>query len=713
MTLQKNGLLKDPPQRAVAIALAALCVIAIIIFSKDIPKLSMLYVSADEMGYLGTAAWLNGLDWTGMMGKLYYYSYGYPLLLAPIFSFTTDPATVYRFAIMLNVLLSAAVLPLSYLTAQRLFPGANKWLTLVCCFCVTMYSANILQITMARNESLLFLLVWALLLLFLLLKKHGSLAIPIAIAALSFYAFMVHQRTVPLIISAGAVMFVMFIKKQLSFKQFLAFALTVVGMFILHTLLKDFFKSGIWQGASSAAHNDFSDMPRKIAKLFSPAGAASFLRVLGGQIFYMGAASFLIYYAGAGAIIPRAWRTLRHGVFSRSSGGEQRAQTDWGILFLVIAAVLTFAVSAIFLITPVRMDHIIYGRYNEIFMGPVLLYALLYLSYRKKPGLRAAAICAAIFVALGLLAKNSIDGLPNFATISSPGMAWMEPFFADGWIWVIAIPLAVFAGILLLTYMQKSRAAFCALAGALLCAFFIYAGCYPIEYTVLPAQQTNNQAVAMPRNYIQDSGITEVYAYGEGEDAWQFAFLQFALPKQPLIMLDSPQAIAQLQDGSTVVTTASGIFVPSLAQNADIVTSSGRYIVWNINHGAQNSGAQIPLSLFSTQTGKFAADYSGVRGEGEGYLLYGPYITVPAGAYNISISYSPLKGEGEVGHADVAIAGTPLNTVPINTAGLSALDIGEIKIPLTLAEISGPLEVRVYLSEGAGAEIYSVAIAPA
>lgn len=713
MTLPKRGLLKDPPQSTVAIAIAALCVISIIIFSKDIQQLSMLYVSADEMGYLGTAAWLNGLDWTDMMGKLYYYSYGYPLLLAPIFSFTTDPATVYRFAIMLNVVLSAAILPLSYLAARRLFPGANKWLALVCCFCVTMYSANILQITMARNESLLFLLVWAVLLLFLLLKKDGSLAVPIATAALSFYAFMVHQRAVPLIISACAVMLLMFIKKQLSPKQFIAFAATVAGMFILHTLLKDYVKAGIWQGATSATHNDFSDMPRKIAKLFTAEGAASFLRVLGGQIFYMGAASFIVYYAGAGAIIPRAWRTLRHGVFSRKQSDHPHTQTDWGVLFLVIAAILTFAISALFLITPVRMDHIIYGRYNEIFMGPVLLYALLYLSYRKKPGWTAAAVCMAVFAALGLLAKGSMDGLPNFATISSPGMAWMEPFFANGWFWVILIPLGVFSGILILTYIKKRREAFSAAAAAALCALFVYSGCYPIAHTVLPAQQVNNEAVAAPRAYIQESGITDVYAYGEGEDAWQFAFLQFALPKQPLIMPDSPEALAQLPDGATVVTTASGLFVEPLAQNADIVASSGRYIVWNVNHGADHAGAQIPLSLFSTQTGEFAADYSCLRGSGEGFLLYGPYITVPAGAYNISISYSPLEGSGALGHADVSIAGQPVNTVPIDTAGLSAMDIGEINIPLSLTQTSDPLEVRVYLNEGAGMEIYGVAIEPA
>ncbi len=710
MTPEKKGLLQDPPQRAVAIAIASLCVIAIILFSKDIQKLSMLYVSADEMGYLGTAAWLNGLNWTDMMGKLYYYSYGYPLLLAPIFSFTTDPATVYRFAIMLNVLLSTAVLPLSYLSARRLFPGANKWLILVCCFCVTIYSANILQITMVRNESLLFLLVWAVLLLFLLLKKHGSLAVPIAIAALCVYAFMVHQRAVPLIIAACAVMLLMLLKKQLSLKQFLAFALTVAGMLLLHTLLKDYFKSGIWQGASSAAHNDFSDMPRKIGKLFTTEGI-SFLRVLGGQVFYMGAASFIIYFAGAGAIAPRAWRTLRQS-FSRKQAAVH-AQTDWGVLFLAIAAVLTFAVSALFLITPVRMDHIVYGRYNEIFMGPVLIYALLYLSYRKKPGWLAAAICAAVYAALGLLAKQSMDGLPNFATISSPGMAWMEPFFAEGWGFVIAIPLCVFALILVLTYIKKRREAFSSLSVAALCALFVYAGNYPVQHTILPAQQVNNEAVAAPRDYILTGDAAEVYAYGEGEDAWQFAFLQFALPKQPLIMPDSPEALAQLPDGSTVVTTASGIFLRPLTQSADIVASSGRYIVWNINHGAQNTGAQIPLSLFSTQTGAFAADHSSLRGGGEGFLLYGPYITVPAGAYNVRISYSPLEGESEYGRAEVAIGGQPVNTVQIDASGLSAMDIGEISIPLSLSEAADSLEIRVYLNEGAGMEIYGVSIEPA
>ena len=46
------------------------------------------------------------------------YQGGYPLLLAPIYWFTSDPATIYHSVMMINAVISAALMPLAYIAGS-------------------------------------------------------------------------------------------------------------------------------------------------------------------------------------------------------------------------------------------------------------------------------------------------------------------------------------------------------------------------------------------------------------------------------------------------------------------------------------------------------------------------------------------------------------------------------------------------------------------
>ena len=48
------------------------------------------------------------------------YPAGYPLLITPVYWFTSNPATVYHAVLMINAAISAAIMPLGYLACRRL-----------------------------------------------------------------------------------------------------------------------------------------------------------------------------------------------------------------------------------------------------------------------------------------------------------------------------------------------------------------------------------------------------------------------------------------------------------------------------------------------------------------------------------------------------------------------------------------------------------------
>ena len=51
------------------------------------------------------------------------YRGGYPLLITPVYWFTSSPAAVYHAVLLINAAVSATVMPLGYLVCRRLGLG--------------------------------------------------------------------------------------------------------------------------------------------------------------------------------------------------------------------------------------------------------------------------------------------------------------------------------------------------------------------------------------------------------------------------------------------------------------------------------------------------------------------------------------------------------------------------------------------------------------
>ena len=83
----------------------------------------------DETAYLIAARVLAGGPAADFSGVTQYHSTlyqgGYPLLITPVYWFTSHPATVYHAVLLINAAVSAVVMPLGYLTCRRL--GLGRW----------------------------------------------------------------------------------------------------------------------------------------------------------------------------------------------------------------------------------------------------------------------------------------------------------------------------------------------------------------------------------------------------------------------------------------------------------------------------------------------------------------------------------------------------------------------------------------------------------
>ncbi len=79
----------------------------------------MPLANPDETAYLVAARVLAGGPGADLSGSTLYQG-GYPLLIMPVYWFTSNPSTVYHAVLVVNSLISALVLPLGYLACRRL-----------------------------------------------------------------------------------------------------------------------------------------------------------------------------------------------------------------------------------------------------------------------------------------------------------------------------------------------------------------------------------------------------------------------------------------------------------------------------------------------------------------------------------------------------------------------------------------------------------------
>ena len=159
----------------------------------------------DETAYLIAARVLAGGPAANLSGSTLYQG-GYPLLITPVYWFTSNPATVYHAVLMINAVLSATVMPLGYLAVRRL--GLDR----PAAYSVAMIAA-VLPAAFFYSEYALADAIFPVITLAWLLTVHSwltarsrraSYAAAVGSALVTGFSYAVHSRGVVLLVLFAA-----------------------------------------------------------------------------------------------------------------------------------------------------------------------------------------------------------------------------------------------------------------------------------------------------------------------------------------------------------------------------------------------------------------------------------------------------------------------------------------------------------------------------
>ena len=329
----------------------------------------------DETGYLSNALVMSGGHAPSLGGGSYYI--GWSLLLTPLWWISSDPAVVYRIAVLLSATVGAAVtLPLA-LIARRL-GVATPWAILLGAV-VAIAPSRVVMSNFVLSENFLTFLVafaaWA------ALRYHSRPTIGRAavLGALSSWVFLTHGRATPLLI-ATCLWFLLSIRRA-RWRAIVGLATailpSVAGFLVYRVLSAEMYSSTINREGEG------------LDRLFTP-DISSLLQAATGQVWYSTVTWFGLALIGAILLGGRFWRELRR---------RRPGIGTWGAISLVGVLI----VSTTFIADPIargvhRYDLLSYGRYLDPFTTVIALVGIAAIWHRlsKKLSLAVVVIVAVI-----------------------------------------------------------------------------------------------------------------------------------------------------------------------------------------------------------------------------------------------------------------------------------------------------------------------------
>jgi len=161
----------------------------------------------DESAYLVIARVLAHAGAPSDFSNGTLYQSGYPLLLVPIYWFTSNPVTVYHATMVVNAVVNAALMPLAYLVFRRL--SLRRWIAFAASAVAAVVPEGVFYTQYALSDAIfpVVVLAWLLSVHSWLTagSRRAAYGAAVGSALLAGYAYAVHPRGLVVVIGFAAV----------------------------------------------------------------------------------------------------------------------------------------------------------------------------------------------------------------------------------------------------------------------------------------------------------------------------------------------------------------------------------------------------------------------------------------------------------------------------------------------------------------------------
>lgn len=592
-------------------------IIIFIVHILNINNLFGFFLSEDELGYWGNAAFFLGKDWESAVSYCPYYSYGYSFFLMLIMSLPISSLMMYRFAIVSNSLFMVVSFFISYYLFTCLFPEKSKKNISVACMSMALYASYVTQSSVTWAECYLILFVWLLLLQAYWVCMKTTIARVTVFVIELVYIYRIHQRTIPFIIAGAFLILLLAVHKKVSvsMKQLILMGIIIVGIVCISFVLKGQIKVLMGEGndyASYISQMSFSDF-------FIPV-----IREISGQFFYLWAASFGIIPLGIGVTVVLCFNKWK-----------EKDQISYFYAFIVLEFIGILGVSSIAMRkADNRVDYLIYGRYVEIAIGFFIIIGFLYLSdfvgWKKSKVVFFISSIAFVSLAFFLINKIKVWNISldtYYQGVCAPAVYWFYSLRGFQVKELCFLVLIVEAVIFVVAKICMIKRYIFSVLVIIISFFWIKAGDIVIKQQICPYQTAYIEAVAMKAdlwNYIEEHYDYAVFLSNTPYNIR--GTIQFYMQDIPLICVHSLKELNYLPE-LLIIDNDDSIINGNELEEYYFVSMVGQKSVYSLNKiNMGNLQGEIDQNQFS---------HNKIDFEEAGYIMYGPYIRLKPGTYDV------------------------------------------------------------------------------
>lgn len=510
------------------------------LFQCYICKIYGFIIYPDEFGYWACAGRLLGYDWSEAVSLGYYYSFGYSLVLAPVLRIFQDSITAYRAAIAVNGLMQCAAVPLLWSIYKRLYvPGyshhepevnGKKKQIIVATGIAVFYPAwsFYAQTTMAEALMTFMFAVVCHALLAVMEKPNITRTILLILSLL--YLYFIHMRTIG-VLAAAILALICFAWRMPSYRKILLAGVVVLAAGLLGGMwIEGVVKDTVYAAtdASKLALSDYDGQLGKLREILTLKGMKQLAVSAAGKLYYLGLASFGLFYPAVYAAAKESRKLI--GSFKNNTQEAYQNRNGYFYFFLMLSLLGQFMISAVFMMNPDRLDHIVYGRYNEyllpLFMGTGA-FVLMETGFSVRILLGSIGISALLFAVTLHAALHS--GLKFMKGFMAPGISYLSydwdynigPELAKAFLFGIML-MCILAGCICI---GKRFGKYSFVLGTVLMMEIMLTFCLGRKYTQL--FNNVNEYDLQVCEYIAGSSLPVIYLYDD--DIPYIDLLQFAM----------------------------------------------------------------------------------------------------------------------------------------------------------------------------------------
>lgn len=502
----------------------------------NLNSLNHISVIEDEFGYWSLAASVAGYDWKELIAETSYYSWGYSLWLIPIAAFLPTPELWYKAAVLLNILFLCCAYFLCYSCGKKLFPDKSKVLIGLVSIITTIYPGNIVYAQLSWTENLKYLLMWVMTYFVVELDEKFTFKKCMILGITAVYSYAVHASNLGLVL-AGIICLGLILLKH---KKSIWYLVFYIGLMIIgykgFEMIKSCQLASLYSNSLASNDNNLSVNAETainyIHRIVSQ--MKMFLISLGGKYVYL--------LIGTGLTLPIVIIQVVKELVGNVSQKKLFAARSISRWWCVLALGFMWGLCAIQMMSwNERKDLIIYGRYMESAIGPILFLGIMYvitLAQKARAGLEVAVISCMSGVFTVYYFFSNAEGGCNWICI--PAMASFFWYFTHDMKFAflfLTLAMSVLAAALFLGISIKGNKK---RAGVLLIVFgllFSVMGYQGSQYQVSFKNAIDSQTVPLREKISGEYADWELYFVKNDEiDPYSMnpKYFQFLIPERPI-----------------------------------------------------------------------------------------------------------------------------------------------------------------------------------